>query len=66
MHTAHAYTCTPVRTPMRTAMHALRQELCGPFGELQHVQLPLDEAGKKRGFGVVEFASADSCQAPHP
>ena len=27
--------------------------------------LTLDEAGRKRHFGVVEFASAESCQATH-
>ena len=27
------------------------------------MQLPLDETGRKRNFGVVEFASAESCQA---
>lgn len=26
-----------------------------PFGELKDVQLPLDAAGKPRGFGFVEF-----------
>ena len=36
------------------------QDLLQAFGEILHIQLPFDRMGRKRGFGVVEFASAES------
>ena len=38
-------------------------ELLGPFGDLVHVQVPFDRSGRTRGFGVVEFGSAEGAAA---
>ncbi|KAL1520805.1 hypothetical protein AB1Y20_022367 [Prymnesium parvum] len=39
------------------------QELLQPFGEIVQLQLPRDLGGRPRGFGVVEFATAEAVAA---
>lgn len=38
-------------------------ELFAGFGELLHVQLPLDDAGRRRGFGLVELEKPEAAAA---
>ena len=38
------------------------QELFARFGNLVHVQLPLDDRGRRSGFGVVELETAEAVQ----
>ena len=39
------------------------QELFAGFGELLHVQLPLDEKGRRRGYGVIELEKPEAAAA---
>ena len=39
------------------------QELFASFGELVHVQLPLDDGGRRRGFGIVELEKPEAAAA---
>ena len=50
------------RLPMEATWREL-SELFAGFGELVHVQLPCDEAGRRRGHGVVELGSAEAAAA---
>jgi len=39
------------------------REYFTPFGDVTEVQIPCLENGKKRGFGIVQFASVSSAAA---
>ena len=39
------------------------QELFFSFGELVHVQLPLDDNGRRRGFAIVELEQPEAASA---
>ena len=43
-------------------MNSLR-EYFAPFGDVVEVQIPCLENGKKRGFGIVQFASVATAAA---
>ena len=38
-------------------------ELFAPFGELVHLQIPMDEMGRRRGFAIVELARPEMAAA---
>ena len=50
--------CLPPETQLRDL-----QEIFAPYGEIVHIQLPLDEFGRRRGFGIVELERADIAAA---
>jgi len=39
------------------------QELFAPFGEIVHLQLPLDDSGRRRGFAIVELLKPEQASA---